>query len=140
VGAGAAAAGGAVVVAQGAKDSGGPNTTLGTGLPSTGASGVYVGTETINYAGGCVGVDDVVLSLQESAGALSGVLTFTVRTCPCCSLGRGANPVTGTLSGTSLGLATPSGFTYSGAFAGNRISGVLAGPGGVTGTWSVDKR
>jgi hypothetical protein len=140
VGAGAAAAGGAVAVAQGRKDPGGPAATLGTGLPPTGASGVYVGIETVNYPGGCVGTDDVVLNLQESGGSVSGVLTFTVRSCPCCSIGRGANAVSGSLSGTSLGLSTPGGFNYSGTFAGNRITGALAAPGGITGTWSVDKR
>jgi len=140
VGAGAAAAGGAVVVAQNGQDSGGPATTSGTGLPSSGVSGVYVGRETVNYPGGCVGTDDVVLNLQESGGALSGVLSFTVRSCACCSIGRGANAVSGALSGTSLGLVTPSGFTYSGVFAGNRLTGSLAAPGGLTGTWAVDKR
>jgi hypothetical protein len=103
-------------------------------------SGVYVGTETVNYAGGCVGTDDVVLNLRESGGLLSGVLTFTVRTCACCSTGRGANPVSGSLSGTNLNLATPIGFSYSGSFAGNRLAGPLAGPGGITGSWTVDKR
>ena len=77
------------------KTSGGPATTAGSGLPPTGVSGVYVGTETVNYPGGCVGTDDVVLNLQEPGGLLSGVLTFTVRTCACCSAGRGANPVSG---------------------------------------------
>jgi hypothetical protein len=99
-----------------------------------------VGTETVTYSGGCVGTDDVVLNLQEAGGLLSGVLSFTVRTCACCSSGRGANPVAGSLSGTSVQLGTPIGFNYSGVFAGNRLSGSLAGPGGVTGTWSVDKR
>jgi hypothetical protein len=140
VGAGAAAAGGAVVVSQGREDSGGPAATSGTGLPPTGPSGVYVGTETVNYPGGCIGTDDVLLNLQESGGSLSGVFTFTVRSCPCCSIGRGANVVSGSLSGTSLSLSTPSGFNYSGSFAGNRITGALAAPGGITGTWSVDKR
>ena len=70
---------------------------------------------------------------------LSGVLTFTVRSCPCCASGRGANPVSGSLSGTSLQLTTPIGFSYSGAFAGTRITGALAGGGGVTGSWTVDK-
>jgi hypothetical protein len=112
----------------------------GSGLPPTGVSGVYVGTETINYSGGCVGTDDVVLSLQEAGGTLSGVLTFTVRTCACCASGRGANPVSGSLTGTSLQLTTPSGFSYAGTFAGMRLSGSLAGPGSVTGSWTVDKR
>ena len=48
---------------------------------------------------------------------LSGVLSFTVRTCACCSSGRGANPVAGSLLGTSVQLATPIGFNYSGVFA-----------------------
>ena len=87
-----------------------------------------------------MGTDDVVLNLQEAGGSVSGVLTFTVRSCPCCSIGRGANAVSGSLSGTSLGLSTPAGFNYSGSFAGNRITGALAAPGGITGTWSVDKR
>jgi hypothetical protein len=99
-----------------------------------------VGTETVNYAGGCMGTDDVVLNLQEAGGALSGVLTFTVRTCACCASGHGANPIAGSLSGTSLQMATPIGYSYSGTFAGNRLSGALAGPGGVTGSWSVDRR
>ena len=113
---------------------------VGSGLPASGVSGVYVGTETVNYSGGCLGTDDVVLNLQEADGALSGVLSFTVRTCSCCASGRGANPVVGSLSGTTLQLGTPIGFSYSGTFAGDRLSGALAGPGGVTGTWRVDKR
>jgi hypothetical protein len=82
----------------------------------------------------------VVLNLQESGSLLSGVLTFTVRSCPCCAAGRGSNPVSGSRSGTSLQLATPIGYSYSGSFAGNRLSGALAGPGDVRGTWTVDKR
>jgi hypothetical protein len=141
VGAGVAAAGGAAVVVAGNQESGGaPAATTGTGLPLTGVSGVYVGTETVNYPGGCVGTDDVVLNLQEAGGQLSGVLTFTVRTCVCCSSGRGANSVSGSLSGTSLSLATPIGFSYSGSFAGNRLAGGLAGPEGISGSWTVDKR
>jgi hypothetical protein len=141
VGAGVAALGGAAVAISGNENqSGGPAVTSGSGLPPTGVSGVYVGTETVNYSGGCVGTDDVVLNLQEAAGLLSGVLSFTVRTCPCCSTGRGANPVSGSLSGTNLSLATPIGFNYSGSFAGNRLAGALAAPGGITGTWTVDKR
>jgi hypothetical protein len=136
---GTAAAGGAAVALT-RKDEGGGGPPAGSGLPPTGVSGVYVGTEAINYPGGCVGTDDVVLNLQEANGALSGVLTFTVRTCPCCANGRGANPVSGALSGTSLQLTTPTGFSYSGSFAGTRLSGSLAAPGGVTGTWTVDKR
>ena len=138
---GLAAAGGAAVVATHTSDS--SSTTpppTGSGLPATGVSGVYVGTETVNYSAGCVGTDDVVLNLQEASGALSGVLSFTVRTCACCVSGRGANPVAGSLAGTSVQLGTPIGFNYSGSFAGDRLSGSLAGPGGVTGTWSVDKR
>jgi hypothetical protein len=141
VAAGLAAAGGGVVVAT--QDKGGAAASpppTGTGLPASGVSGVYVGTESVNYSGSCVGTDDVVLNLQEAGGSLSGVLSFTVRTCPCCSSGRGANPVVGSLAGTSVQLGTPIGFSYSGSFAGNRLSGALAGPGGVTGTWSVDKR
>lgn len=141
VGLGVAAAGGAAVAISGDQDSGsGPAATTGTGLPPTGVSGVYVGTETVNYPGGCVGTDDIVLNLQEAGGLLSGVLTFTVRSCACCSAGRGANPVSGSLSGTSLSLATPIGFNYSGSFAGNRLAGPLAAPGGITGSWTVDKR
>jgi hypothetical protein len=101
---------------------------------------VYVGTETLAFPGGCTGTDDIVLNLQESSGAVTGVLTFTVRSCACCSAGRGANPVSGRLAGTNLDFSTPVGFSYSGAFAADRLSGALAGPGGVTGTWSVDKR
>jgi hypothetical protein len=48
--------------------------------------------------------------------------------------------VSGSLSGTSLSLATPIGFNYSGSFAGNRLAGPLAAPGGITGSWTVDKR
>lgn len=136
---GTAAAGGAAVALT-RKDDGSGSPPTGSGLPPTGVSGVYVGTETVNYPGGCVGTDDVVLNLQEASGALSGVLTFTVRSCTCCANGRGANPVSGALSGTSLQLATPTGFSYSGSFAGTRLSGSLAAPGGVTGTWTVDKR
>lgn len=138
---GLAAVGGGLIVAT--QDKGGTSASpppSGSGLPASGVSGLYVGTESVNYSGGCVGTDDVVLNLQEAGGALSGVLSFTVRTCPCCSSGRGANPVAGSLSGTSVQLATPIGFSYSGSFAGDRLSGALAGPGGVTGTWSVDKR
>jgi len=140
VAAGAAAAGGTAVLANRNEGSGAPATTLGTGLPATGVAGVYIGTETVNYPGGCVGVDDVVLNLQESGSLLSGVLTFTVRTCPCCATGRGSNPVSGARSGTSLQLATPIGYSYAGSFAGNRLSGSVAGPGGVTGSWTVEKR
>ncbi len=136
---GVAAAGGAAVAATRKDESTAASPPAGSGLPATGVSGVYVGSETLNYAAGCAGTDDVVLSLQEAGGALSGVLTFTVRTCPCCASGHGANAVVGSLSGTSVQLATPIGFSYSGAFAGNRLSGALAGPGGVTGSWSVDK-
>ena len=136
---GTAAAGGAAVALT-RKDEGGSAPPTGSGLPPTGVSGVYVGTETVNYPGGCVGTDDVVLNLQEASGALSGVLSFTVRTCTCCANGRGANPVSGALSGTSVQLTTPTGFSYSGSFAGARLSGSLAAPGGVTGTWTVDKR
>jgi hypothetical protein len=138
--AGAAAAGGTAVAVTRKAGEQSPATTLGTGLPQTGVPGVYVGTESLSYSPGCMGVDDVVLNLQGSGSLLSGVLTFTVRTCPCCATGRGANPVSGSLSGTSLQLETPIGFSYSGSFAGNRLSGSLAGPGGVTGTWTVDKR
>jgi hypothetical protein len=135
-----AAAGGAAVAVTKKDDGQGSAATSGNGLPTTGVSGIYVGTEAVNYPEGCVGTDDIVLNLQEAGGALSGILTFTVRTCPCCAMGRGANPVSGSRSGTTLLLATPSGFQYSGSFAGNRLSGSLAGPGGVTGTWTVDKR
>ena len=136
----AAAGGAAIVVTQNNGSTTATQRPAGSGLPPNGVSGVYVGTETVNYAGGCVGTDDVVLNLQEAGGALSGILSFTVRTCSCCSSGRGANPVVGSLSGISLQLGTPSGFSYSGSFAANRLSGALAGPAGVTGTWSVDKR
>ena len=138
--AGLAAAGGAAIVVT--RNNGGTTATppKGSGLPPSGVSGVYVGTETVNYSGGCVGTDDVVLNLQEANGALSGVLSFTVRTCSCCAFGRGANPVAGSLSGTNLQLSTPIGFSYSGSFAGDHLSGALAGPDGVTGSWSVDKR
>jgi hypothetical protein len=139
VGAGAAG-GGAVALAGRNQAAGAPATTLGTGLPSSGVAGTYVGTETVSYPGGCVAMDDVVLNLEESGGLLSGVLTFTVRTCGCCALGRGANPVSGARSGTTLRLETPVGFSYSGSFEGNRLSGSLAAPGGVGGTWAVDKR
>jgi hypothetical protein len=72
VGAGVAAAGGAALAISGNEDpGGGPAATTGTGLPPTGVSGVYVGTETVNYSGGCVGTDDVVLNLQ--AGRALGV-------------------------------------------------------------------
>jgi hypothetical protein len=137
---GLAAAGGAAAVAAQKDDGSTPAASTGSGLPPTGVSGVYAGTETINYPGACAGTDDIVLSLQEAGGQLSGVLTFTVRTCPCCAGGRGANPVTGALSGTSLQLTTPVGFNYSGAFAGNRLSGALAAAGGVNGTWTVNKQ
>ena len=141
VAAGLAVAGGGVAVAtQSKNDAAASPPPAGSGLPTTGVSGVYVGTESVSYSGSCVGTDDVVLNLQEAGGALSGVLSFTVRTCPCCSSGRGANPVAGSLLGTSVQLGTPIGFSYSGSFAGDRLSGALAGPGGVTGTWSVDKR
>jgi hypothetical protein len=131
--------GGALAVASGSEGSDPPATT-GPGLPTSGVSGVYTGVETVDYGSGCTGTDDIVLNLQEAGGALSGVLSFTVRTCPCCSTGRGANPVRGVLAGTTLELTTPSGFGYQGAFAGNRLSGSLAGPGGIRGTWTVDKR
>jgi hypothetical protein len=134
-----AAGGAAAVIAR--KEDGvpaAPNT--GTGLPPTGVSGVYVGTETINYSATCSGTDDIVLNLQETGGQVLGVLSFTVRACACCAEGRGANPVTGSVTGTSLQLTTPIGFNYSGSFAGTRLSGALASIGGVTGTWTVDKR
>ena len=66
VAAGLAAAGGAaVVVTQNKDDAAASPPPSGSGLPATGVSGVYVGTETVNYSGGCVGTDDVVLNLQE---------------------------------------------------------------------------
>jgi hypothetical protein len=142
--AGAGAAAGGTALALRNRGGGGidapPATTLGTGLPAGGIAGRYEGTETINYPGGCTGTDDVVLTLEESGGAVSGVLSFTVRPCACCSAGTGANPVSGFASGTSLQFQTPVGFAYSGAFAGTRLSGQLTGPGGIAGTWSVDKR
>jgi hypothetical protein len=141
-GAGAAAGGTAVALRnRGAGSTDGPPaTTLGTGLPAGGIAGRYEGTETVDYPGGCTATDDIVLTLDAAGGTLSGVLSFTVRPCACCSAGRGANPVSGSSSGTSLQFQTPAGFAYSGAFAGNRLSGQLAGPGGIAGTWSVDKR
>jgi hypothetical protein len=135
---GAAAAGGAALAIRSGSDSV-PATTMGSGLPSSGIAGTYVGTESINYSGSCTGTDDVVLNLQQSSTALSGVLSFTVRTCPCCAAGRGANPVSGFVSDTRVELSTPVGFVYSGSFAGNRLSGSLTGPGG-SGTWTVEKR
>jgi hypothetical protein len=142
--AGAGAAAGGTALALRNRTGGGidapPATTLGTGLPAGGIAGRYEGTETINYPGGCTGTDDVVLTLEQSAGAVSGVLSFTVRPCACCSAGSGANPVSGFASGTSLQFQTPVGFAYSGAFAGTRLSGQLTGPGGIAGAWSVDKR
>jgi hypothetical protein len=138
--AGAAAAGGAAVVVRSRDDPGAPATTLGAGLPASGIAGTYVGTESITYSGSCTATDDIVLNLQQSASALSGILTFTVRSCPCCAAGRGANPVSGVVSDTRIELTTPVGFGYSGSFAGNRLSGSLVGPGGITGTWTVDKR
>jgi hypothetical protein len=140
-GAGAAAAGTALALRnRGAAAEGPPATTLGTGLPAGGIAGRYEGTETVDYPGGCRGTDDVVLTLDASGGAVSGVLSFTVRPCACCSAGRGANPISGSSSGTSVQFTTAAGFAYSGAFAGNRLSGQLTGPGGLAGTWSVDKR
>ena len=140
-GAGAAAAGTAVALRnRGAATDGPPATTLGTGLPAGGIAGRYEGTETVDYPGGCRGTDDIVLSLDAGGGAVSGVLSFTVRPCACCSAGRGANPISGSSSGTSLQFQTAAGFAYSGAFAGSRLSGQLTGPGGIAGTWSVDKR
>lgn len=137
---GAAAAGGTAVALRASDEPSTPATTMGSGLPSTGVAGVYVGIETITYSGTCTGTDDVVLNLQQSGSALSGVLSFTVRTCSCCAAGRGANPVSGIVSDTRVELTTPVGFVYSGSFAGNRLSGSLTGPGGVSGTWTVDKR
>jgi hypothetical protein len=140
-GAGAAAGGAAVALRnRGGGGDAPPATTLGTGLPAGGIAGRYEGTETVDYPGGCTATDDVVLTLDHAAGAVSGVLSFTVRPCACCSAGRGANPVSGFASGTSLQFQTAAGFAYSGAFAGNRLSGQLTGPGGIAGTWSVDKR
>jgi hypothetical protein len=139
VGAAAAAGGTALALRSGGEQSGPPATT-GTGLPASGIAGTYVGTETIAYSGSCSGTDDLVLNLQQSASSLSGVLSFTVRACPCCAAGRGANPVSGFVSGTRVDLTTPVGFVYSGSFAGNLLSGSLTGPGGITGTWSVEKR
>jgi hypothetical protein len=136
---GAAAAGGAALALR-SDDPGAPATTMGSGLPSTGVAGTYVGTETITYSSSCTGTDDVVLNLQASASSVSGVISFTVRTCSCCSAGRGANPVSGFLSDTRIDLTTPIGFVYSGSFAGNRLSGSLSAPGGVSGTWTVEKR
>jgi hypothetical protein len=137
---GAAAAGGTAVVLRSSGEQGSPPATTGTGLPPSGIPGLYLGTETITYSSSCSGTDDIVLELQQSASALSGVLSFTVRTCPCCSAGRGANPVSGFLSDTRVDLSTPIGFAYSGSFAGNRLSGTIGGPAGVTGTWTVEKR
>jgi hypothetical protein len=140
-GAGGAAAGAAVALRnRGAGTESPPATTLGTGLPAGGIAGRYEGTETVAYPGGCTATDDIVLTLDAAEGTLSGVLSFTVRPCACCSAGRGANPVSGSSSGTSLQFQTPAGFAYSGAFAGNRLSGQLTGPGGIAGTWSADKR
>jgi hypothetical protein len=137
---GAAAAGGAALAIGSGSERGAPPPTTGSGLPASGIAGTYVGTETIEYSGSCTGTDDVVLNLQQSGSALAGVLSFTVRTCPCCSAGRGASPLSGFVADTRVELTTPGGFAYSGSFAGNRLSGSLTGPGGVTGTWSVDKR
>jgi hypothetical protein len=137
---GAAAAGGGVVVARSSGGDSTPPTTTGTGLPAGGVGGTYVGTESVVYSPSCTGTDDVVLHLQQSGSAVSGVLTFTVRTCACCAAGRGAAPISGFLSDTRLDFSTPIGFGYSGTFAGNRLSGSLSGPGGVSGTWTVDKR
>jgi hypothetical protein len=140
-GAGGAAAGTAFALRNRGGDAEGPPvTTLGTGLPAGGIAGRYEGTETVDYPGGCTATDDIVLTLDASGGAVSGVLSFTVRPCACCSAGRGANPVSGSSSGASLQFQTPAGFAYSGAFAGNRVSGQLTGPGGIAGTWSADKR
>jgi len=140
-GAGAAAAGTALALRNGAAEPDGPPaTTLGTGLPAGGIAGRYEGTETVNYPGGCTGTDDIVLTLDAGGGAVSGVLSFTVRPCACCAAGRGANPISGSASGTNLQFTTAAGFAYAGAFAGNRLSGQLTGPGGIAGTWSVDKR
>jgi hypothetical protein len=130
--------GGGVVAAT--RGGGAPATTLATGLPAGGIGGVYVGSQTVNYGAGCSGVDDIVLNLRESGGSVSGVLSFTVRTCPCCAAGRGANPVSGTLSGERLRLETPVGFVYSGTFAGSRLSGELSAPGGVSGSFNVERR
>jgi hypothetical protein len=135
---GAAVVGGGVVAAT--RSGGAPATTLATGLPAGGIGGVYVGSETVNYGAGCSGVDDIVLNLRESGGSVSGVLSFTVRTCPCCAAGRGANPVSGTLSGERLRLETPVGFVYTGTFAGSRLSGELSAPGGVSGSFNVERR
>jgi hypothetical protein len=137
---GAAAAGGTALALRSGNEPGAPPATTGSGLPSSGIPGTYVGTETIAYSGSCSGTDDIVLDLQQASTSLSGVLSFTVRSCPCCSAGRGANPVSGFVSDLRVDLTTPVGFSYSGSFAGNRLSGTLIGPGGVTGTWSVDKR
>ena len=139
LGAGAVAGGTVLVAREGDAGAATPSTS-GSGLPASGVSGMYVGTETLNYSAGCVGTDDVVLHLQDLGSLLEGVLSFTVRTCPCCAAGRGANPVTGSRSGTSVQLATPVGFSYSGSFSGNRLSGQVAGPGGLTGSWTVEKR
>ncbi len=136
---GAAAAGGAAEALR-SEESGPPPTTAGTGLPAGGVPGVYVGVETVVYSGSCTGTDDVVLNLQQSGTALSGVLTFTVRSCPCCSAGRGATPISGFVSDLRVEFSTPTGFGYSGSFAGNRLSGGLSGPGGISGTWTVEKR
>jgi hypothetical protein len=140
-GAGAAAAGTAVALRnRSAAADGPPATTLGTGLPAGGIAGRYEGTETVDYPGGCRSTDDIVLSLDAAGGVVAGVLSFTVRPCACCSAGRGANPISGSTSGTSLQFQTAAGFAYSGAFAGNRLSGQLTSSGGIAGTWSVDKR
>jgi hypothetical protein len=143
IAAGVAAAGAGTAVAlrgDGAAADGPPATTLGTGLPPGGIAGRYEGTETVTYPGGCTATDDIVLTLDAAGGAVSGVLSFTVRPCACCSAGHGANPISGSSSGTGLQFQTAAGFAYSGGFAGSRLSGQLTGPGGIAGTWSVDKR
>ncbi|HET9314255.1 MAG TPA: hypothetical protein VFQ51_01650 [Vicinamibacteria bacterium] len=137
---GAAAAGGTALALRSGGAEGASPATTGSGLPPSGIPGLYVGTETITYSSSCSGTDDIVLELQQSSSALSGVLSFTVRTCPCCSAGRGASPVSGFVSDTRVDLSTPIGFAYTGSFAGNRLSGTIGGPAGVTGTWNVEKR
>jgi hypothetical protein len=110
------------------------------GLPADGIGGRWVGDETITYAGGCVGKDQIVLYVAENGGLVTGTLAFTVADCRCCAAGQGASPLSGALNGTTLQFSTSAGLSYSATIAGTRLEGSLAGAGGVTGTWRAERR
>jgi hypothetical protein len=139
---GAAVAGGAVIAArsQGSSASS-PAAFIGSpGLPPDGIGGRWMGDESVSYAGGCVGRDQIVVYLSENGGIVTGTFVFSVGDCACCPHSQGASPLAGTLQGTTLQFGTPTGFSYSATVSGTRLQGSLAAPAGITGTWKAERR